>query len=29
MVVRNGQVVDRWVGAQPEGAIRSRLAKWL
>ncbi len=29
MVVKNGQVVDRWVGAQPEGAIRGRLARWL
>ena len=26
MVVRNGAVVDRWAGALPEGALKSRLA---
>lgn len=26
MVVRNGQIVDRWAGALPEPALRSRLA---
>jgi thioredoxin 1 len=25
MFVRNGQVADRWVGAMPEPAIRSRV----
>jgi thioredoxin-like negative regulator of GroEL len=26
MVVKNGQIVDRWMGALPEPAIRSRVA---
>ncbi len=26
MVVRNGQIVDRWMGALPEQALRNRLA---
>jgi thioredoxin-like negative regulator of GroEL len=26
MVVKNGQIVDRWAGALPEPALRSRLA---
>jgi thioredoxin-like negative regulator of GroEL len=26
MVVKNGQIVDRWAGALPEGPMRSRLA---
>ena len=29
MVVKNGQVIDRWAGALPEPALRSRVAKWL
>jgi thioredoxin-like negative regulator of GroEL len=29
MVVKNGQIVDRWVGAMPEQALRSRLASSL
>jgi len=29
MMVRNGQIVDRWMGALPEGAIRSRIAPHL
>jgi len=29
LIVRNGQIVDRWSGALPESALRSRLAKVL
>jgi thioredoxin 1 len=29
MVIRNGQIVDRWMGALPEMAIRSRIAPHL
>jgi thioredoxin 1 len=29
LVFQNGQVADRWVGAQPEGAIRQRISRWL
>jgi thioredoxin 1 len=29
MLVRNGQIVDRWMGALPEQAIRSRIAPHL
>ncbi len=29
MVFKNGQVADRWMGAQPEGAIRARVQKAL
>jgi thioredoxin-like negative regulator of GroEL len=29
MIVRQGQVVDRWVGAQPETAIRARVQRAL
>jgi thioredoxin 1 len=29
LVVKNGKIVDRWVGALPEAAIRGRLAKVL
>jgi thioredoxin 1 len=29
LVVRNGQIVDRWSGALPEPALRSRLSKIL
>jgi thioredoxin 1 len=29
MIVRQGQVVDRWVGAQPENAIRARVLRAL
>ena len=29
MIVKNGQVADRWMGAQPEGAIRARVQKAL
>ncbi|HEX7973542.1 MAG TPA: thioredoxin, partial [Anaerolineales bacterium] len=29
MVVRNGQIVDRWAGALPEPALRSRIAPLL
>lgn len=25
MLVKNGKIVDRWVGALPEGAMRSRI----
>ena len=27
MVFKNGQMVDRWAGAQPENAIRSRVQR--
>ena len=26
MIVKNGQIVDRWVGALPEAAMRSRVS---
>jgi thioredoxin 1 len=29
IVVKNGQMVDRWVGALPEAALRSRLSPWM
>lgn len=29
MVVKNGQVVDRWAGALPEMALRNRVAPWV
>jgi thioredoxin 1 len=29
MIVKNGQIADRWMGAQPEGAIRARVQKAL
>src|ERR1044071_6577719 len=29
IVVKGGQEVDRWVGALPDQAIRSRVARWL
>ena len=29
MIVKHGQVADRWMGAQPEGAIRARVTKAL
>ena len=29
IVVNRGQEVDRWVGALPESAIRSRVARWI
>lgn len=29
MIVKNGQIVDRWVGAYPESAIRSKVAAHL
>ena len=29
MVVRNGQIIDRWAGALPEPALRSRVAPFL
>jgi thioredoxin len=29
MVVRDGQVLDRWAGALPEMALRNRIAPWL
>jgi len=29
MVVKNGQIVDRWSGALPEGALRSRVMPFL
>jgi hypothetical protein len=28
MVVKNGQIVERWVGALPEPAIRSKVAPY-
>jgi thioredoxin 1 len=28
IVIQGGQEVDRWVGAQPENVIRSRVARW-
>ena len=29
MIVKNGQIVDRWVGAYPESAIRGKVAAHL
>jgi thioredoxin len=29
IVVKGGREVDRWVGALPENAIRSRVARWI
>jgi thioredoxin-like negative regulator of GroEL len=29
IVMQGGREVDRWVGALPEGAIRSRVARWI
>jgi len=29
MVVNNGQIADRWAGALPEGALRSRVMPFL
>lgn len=29
MVVKNGQVVDRWAGALPEMALRNRISSWV
>ncbi len=29
MIVKKGQIADRWMGAQPEGAIRARVQKAL
>lgn len=29
IVIKGGQEVDRWVGALPEHAIRSRVARWI
>jgi thioredoxin-like negative regulator of GroEL len=29
IVVKNGQVVDRWAGALPEMALRNRVAPWV
>jgi thioredoxin 1 len=29
LIVKNGQVADRWMGAQPEGAIRARVNRAL
>ena len=29
IVVKGGREVDRWVGALPENAIRSRIARWI
>jgi hypothetical protein len=29
IVVQGGREVDRWVGAMPENALRSRVARWL
>jgi thioredoxin 1 len=29
IVIKGGQEVDRWVGALPEQAIRSRVARWI
>jgi hypothetical protein len=26
LVVKNGKIVDRWMGAMPEPALRSRIA---
>lgn len=29
IVIKGGREVDRWVGAQPESVIRSRVARWI
>jgi thioredoxin-like negative regulator of GroEL len=29
IVIKGGREVDRWVGAMPEQAIRSRVARWI
>jgi thioredoxin len=29
MVVKNGQIADRWAGALPEGSLRSRVMPFL
>jgi thioredoxin-like negative regulator of GroEL len=29
MIFKNGQIAERWMGAQPEGAIRARVQKVL
>ena len=29
IVIQGGREVDRWVGALPEKAIRSRVARWI
>jgi thioredoxin-like negative regulator of GroEL len=29
IVIKGGQEMDRWVGALPDQAIRSRVARWL
>jgi thioredoxin len=29
LMIKGGREVDRWVGAQPEQAIRSRVARWI
>jgi thioredoxin 1 len=29
IVVKGGREVDRWVGALPEQAIRSRVSRWI
>lgn len=29
MVVKNGQIVDRWMGALPEPNLRSRISPWI
>lgn len=29
IVIKGGQEVDRWVGAQPENVIRNRVARWM
>ena len=29
LIFKGGREVDRWVGAQPEHIIRSRVARWI
>jgi thioredoxin 2 len=29
IMIKGGREVDRWVGALPESAIRSRVARWI
>ena len=29
MPIKDGREVDRWVGALPDNAIRSRVARWI
>jgi thioredoxin-like negative regulator of GroEL len=29
IIFQGGREVDRWVGAMPENALRSRVARWL